>query len=533
MQTQQILNYFRASLPVVAIDSPSPEEYSVLEDIAINIAHILEMNLFSWNLADGLKQIKYSLEHGISFEDVDDYQVESDPILDTLSYIDSYSGKAIFVMIDLQHYLGADINRIDYAVIRKIKNLCFSLKRSYKRMILLGQGINISSEFDGLIHQVNNVLPTQEQIKEVSQECFNDFKNNNRIVDIDLDSEIGDRLIRTCQGLTIEEIRDALRMSAVADSGITENCINRIRDLKISKLQKLNVEFSEAPDVAVGGLDNLKQWINQRSKLFSAQVTNTKLPSPKGIMLVGVPGTGKSLVAKTIGQMWSIPILKLDMGNIFNSLVGESEKNMRNILSTAEAVAPCVLWMDEIEKGLAGASGGNDSGVSQRVFGQFLTWMSEHKAPVFVVATSNDISSLPPELSRKGRFDEVFFVDLPTQAERVEILKLHLNRHDVNLSNRELQELAELTDNFSGAEIAGIVDDGAIASFDNNRYPEITVSDLIDAIKPTVPLAVREKDKISNLKAWAKSSARFATYQPEQKTVAKQQNKGSKQIQMI
>ena len=205
---------------------------------------------------------------------------------------------------------------------------------------------------------------------------------------------------------------------------------------------------------------------------------------------------------------------------------------MRQILTTAEAVAPCVLWMDEIEKALAGANGGNDSGVSQRVFGQFLTWMSEHKAPVFVVATANDISSLPPELSRKGRFDEVFFVDIPNNTERTEILKLHLKRHDVNLSALELEKLAELTENFSGAEIAGIVDDGAITSFDDDRYPEISFDDLQTAINATVPLAIREKEKISHLKAWAKSSARLATTNNE-KIKALPQSKGSKQIQMI
>jgi SpoVK/Ycf46/Vps4 family AAA+-type ATPase len=180
--------------------------------------------------------------------------------------------------------------------------------------------------------------------------------------------------------------------------------------------------------------------------------------------------------------MWSIPILKLDMGTIYNSLVGESEKNMRILLKTAEAVAPCVLWMDEIEKGLGGVSGSNDSGVSQRVFGQFLTWMSEHKAPVFVVATANDISSLPPELSRKGRFDEVFFVDLPTQRERIDILSVHLKRHDVAFNVQELDNLAILADNFSGAELAGIVDDGAIACFDDNRYPNICFNDIETAI---------------------------------------------------
>ncbi len=301
--------------------------------------------------------------------------------------------------------------------------------------------------------------------------------------------------------MTIEEIRDAIRLSAVADQGITENCYQRVSQLKINKLRKLQVEFSEPPDMAVGGLDNLKQWINQRSKLFSEQLSNSKLPSPKGIMLVGVPGTGKSLVAKTIGQMWSIPILKLDMGNIYNSLVGESEKNMRQLLKTAEAVAPCVLWMDEIEKGLAGSSGANDNGVSQRVFGQFLTWMSEHKAPVFVVATANDISSLPPELSRKSRFDEIFFVDLPHQAERSEILALHLTRHDVILTDQELEALAQLADNFSGAELAGIVDDVAIACFDDDRYPNIQYEDIERAIKSTVPLAIREKEKIAGLRA--------------------------------
>lgn len=534
MNTSQLTNLFRASLPIVAIDSPVAEEQSIIEQIVQDVAIPLNMNVFTWDLAEGLKQIKYSPEKGISKEDVENYSVDNDPIMDTFTYIEEYCGKAIFIMVDLQYYIGSDSSRIDYAIVRKIKNLCFTLKRSFKRMILLGQGINLSAEFDGLIHELGNELPTQETIKSVITECLNDLANNGGwIIDLDINSSDGERIVRASQGLTIEEIRDAVRLCAVADGGISNDSYRRISELKINKLMKLNVEFSNAPEVEVGGLDNLKQWLNQRSKLFSAQVNNSKLPSPKGIMLVGVAGCGKSLVAKTIGQMWSIPILKLDMGTIYNSLVGESEKNMRQLLKTAEAVAPCVLWMDEIEKGLGGANGSNDSGVSQRVFGQFLTWMSEHKAPVFVVATANDITSLPPELSRKGRFDEVFFVDLPTQSERIDILSLHLKRHDVTLDVQELENLSLLADNFSGAELAGIVDDSAIACFDNNRYPNITYQDIETAIKATVPLAVREKDKINTLKAWAKSSARFASQPVTQPIKQVKNTKGSKQIQMI
>lgn len=530
MKTQQISNYFRASIPVVAIESPSPEEQSVIESIIVNVAIPLKMNVFVWNLGSGLQQVNYSHENGIIYEEVDDFEVSTDPILDTLNYIGNHNQKAIFILVDLQPYIGADPNRVDYAVIRKIKNLCFSLKNSYTRMILMGQGMNISNEFDGLVQHLNNELPNQEIIKETIREVSKDLTDSGYTAHIDLNTNEGERLIRACQGLTIEEIKDAMRISIISDGNIN---YQNISDMKIQKLQKMNVEFCEAPDVGVGGLGNLKEWLHLRSKLFSAQVTNTKLPSPKGIMLVGVPGTGKSLIAKTIGQMWSIPILKLDMGSIYNSLVGESEKNMRQLLKTAEAVAPCVLWMDEIEKGLSGASGGNDSGVSQRVFGQFLTWMSEHKAPVFVVATANDISSLPPELSRKGRFDEVFFVDLPHPQERIEILTLHLNRHDVKLKQQELAEIAKTLENYSGAEIAGIVDDGAIASYSDNRYPKITIQDLQKAISSTVPLAEREKEKIKALRNWAVERARFASVKEEQPKQKISPQRGSKQIQMM
>lgn len=543
MNTAKLTNYFRASIPVVSVESPVAEEQSIIEQITTDVGIPLNMNVFTWDLADGLKQVKYNADKGISKEDIDDFTVENDPILDTLSYIEQYVGKAIFILVDLHVYLGTDSNRTDYTTIRKIKNMCFSLKRSYKRVVLLGQGMSLSNEFDGLIQELTNELPTQEMIKTVIKESLKDLSDNGWSIKLDMEN-INDKIIRASQGLSIEEIRDAIRMCAVADGEVSDESYKRISELKINKLSKLNVEFSNAPDVEVGGLDNLKQWLNQRSKLFSAQVSNPKLPSPKGIMLVGIPGTGKSLVAKTIGQMWSIPILKLDMGAIYNSLVGESEKNMRQLLKTAEAVAPCVLWMDEIEKGLGGASGGNDSGVSQRVFGTFLTWMSEHKAPVFVVATANDISSLPPELSRKGRFDEVFFVDLPTHQERIDILSVHLNRHDTIFSIQELDNLAQLADNFSGAELAGIVDDGAITCFDDDRYPNLTYSDIEKAIISTVPLATREKDKINSLKSWAKSSARFASsavtsdnpnsvINSPNKSKTTKSSKGSKEVQML
>jgi len=255
----------------------------------------------------------------------------------------------------------------------------------------------------------------------------------------------------------------------------------------------------------------LKEWLRKRRAALSQEARAFGLPAPKGVLLLGVQGTGKSLSAKAIANLWNLPMLRLDVGRVFGSLVGASEANMRAAIRTAEAVAPCILWIDELEKGFAGVqgSGVSDSGTTARVFATFLTWMQDKRAPVFVVATANDVSQLPPELLRKGRFDEIFFIDLPTAAEREQIFAIHLRKRGRDPQQYDLRRLAAATESFSGAEIEQVVVAGLFTAFDAGR--ELTTDDMLEEASHTVPLAVMMREEIEELRTWAQLRTRPAS----------------------
>jgi len=255
----------------------------------------------------------------------------------------------------------------------------------------------------------------------------------------------------------------------------------------------------------------LKEWLSKRALAFSDRARQFGLPEPKGLLLLGVQGAGKSLIAKAISSQWRLPLLRLDLGSLFSGLVGSSEQNMRTALQLAESVSPCLLWLDELEKGLAGAASSHlsDAGTTARVFGSFLTWMQEKTAPVFVVATANDISILPPEALRKGRFDEIFFIDLPNHNERRDIFFIHITKRGRDPQKFDLDLLARLSENFSGAEIEQAVISALYDAFEDNR--NLTDEDIATAIKNTIPLAQTMENQVSALRGWARTHARPAS----------------------
>jgi SpoVK/Ycf46/Vps4 family AAA+-type ATPase len=267
----------------------------------------------------------------------------------------------------------------------------------------------------------------------------------------------------------------------------------------------------------IGGLENLKKWLEKRAQSWSEQARKYNIPAPRGVLITGLPGCGKSLTAKTVSTSWNVPLLRLDMGAVFSGLVGSSERNMRTVIQTAESMAPCVLWIDEIEKAFSGVGSSGDSGTATRLFGTFLTWMQEKEKFVFVVATANNIDFLPPELMRKGRFDEIFFVDLPTRAERKIIIDIHLKKRlthpdvigKLKLDDSFIDPLVERTEGFTGAEIEQVVISGLFEAFSENRA--ITIDDFITAIENTVPLVVTQSEKIRAIREWANVRAVSAT----------------------
>ena len=507
----RLLNYFKASLTIAALDNPSPEELSAVESIAA-IADTLNAACYTFDVVSLFRAVTVDPQAGVSFETPKfNFDSVNDPIADAIEFIRAYEGKAIFVLCDVHKYIDpSDQSRFDNTLVRRIKTLAFELKQSHKRVVLLGQGITLPDDLHGIVQELSNSLPNAIEIQKAIAQTLSDLESYPDWTR-DLDESGLKRLVRASQGLTLTEIADLLRLAVVRDRRIDLNTADILNQAKMHKLRKLKVEFSEPPTVSVGGLDLLKKWLVSRTKRFQQYETNER-PAPKGMMLVGIAGTGKSMIAKAIGHQWGIPILSVDFGAIYSSLVGDSEANLRRLLEVSEAIAPCVLLIDEVDKAMGGMKSSNDSGVSQRLLGKLLTWMQEKQTPVFVCCTANDISGLPPEFTRKGRFDEIFFVDLPNKDARKEIIQAHAQKYsgiEFNCTPENLETLASITKDFSGAEIAAAVDE-AISVADDNDANEIGYGDLENAIRETKPLAYRNPELVTALRTWASVSARPA-----------------------
>jgi SpoVK/Ycf46/Vps4 family AAA+-type ATPase len=431
-----------------------------------------------------------------------------------LEYIENSKENAIFVLKDFHYYLDdANLTMIEGAlsVRRKLRDLVISLKKSFKTVIFLSPVLKIPSELEKDIVVYDIPLPSYNEIELVLDKLISDVNNSNNL-NINIESDLKERFIKSAQGLTYTEISNVYKKAIVNDKKFTEDDISLIINEKKQILRKTGLlEYYEVNEKFgnVGGLSGLKQWLKKRSVAFSDNARKFGLPEPKGILLLGVQGCGKSLVSKAISALWKLPLLRFDVGSIFGSYIGQSEENMRKALKTAESLSPCILWMDEIEKGLSGAGGGgSDSGVTQRVFGSFITWMQEKSNPVFIIASANSIENLPPELLRKGRFDEIFFVDLPTFDERIEIIKIHIKKRNRDIDKFNINEIAEASEGFSGAEIEEAVISSLYDAFYEKR--DITTEDIVKAVKETVPLSKTMAEKITHLRNWAKLRARPA-----------------------
>ena len=355
-------------------------------------------------------------------------------------------------------------------------------------------------------------LPSEQQIRQILDDKIK-LNTESKVLTVDLGDDALERLAKAALGLTAFEADQAFAKAMVDDNHLSAGDVAIVQQEKgqiVRKSGVLEMVTSTVKLSDVGGLGNLKTWLTKRSGSWLDEAQLYGLPAPKGVLVTGVPGCGKSLTAKAMASAWSLPLIRLDIGRIFGGLVGESEQNMRSALKTAEAVAPCVMWIDEIEKGFAaGASGTGDSGTSARVFGTFLTWMQEKTSAVFVMATANNISLLPPEFLRKGRFDEIFFIDLPTTVERKMIFSLHVTARlkagpalgDLVVDDGLTDALAALTEGYSGAEIEQSVISACFDAFDGRRA--LTSDDLQRAITNTVPLSVTQAEQIAALRAWA------------------------------
>lgn len=490
----------RARYPLLYIVAVEEEP---VEEVLLEVAAISrpERKMLVWDLVRGW----------------DDNNADKGSVMGALNRIAKTSAQenTIFVLRDLHFILKNPHSDKNAPVVRELKNLTRELKRSRKTLLLTSHTLELPAEFSEEVTVIDFPLPNVQEINYLIEQLVVPEK-------LKVTGLAREQLVKACQGLSRARIQRVLAKALAAKQQVDEEDIDGVLEEKKQSIRQTGIlEFFTAQESlkSVGGLENLKQWVRMRQDAFTEEARRFGIPNPKGMLLVGIQGTGKSLSAKTIAHEWRLPLLRLDTGRLFGGIVGESESRVRQMIQLAEAMAPCVLWIDEIDKAFGNITGGadGDSGTSRRVFGTLITWMQEKTSPVFIVATANNVQILPAELLRKGRFDEIFFLNLPTEAERQEIFKVHLQRlRPSRLREFDLAMLAQSAKDFSGAEIEQVLVDGMHRAFfekgaDGQRR-DFTTLDILRSIEETVPLAAIARDQIEALKLWAaEAGARTAS----------------------
>ena len=466
---------------------------TVLEDVARG--HGKE--LWTWSVTGGLARVQGGR--------TDPAGRHREPF-EALAAIERLEAPAIVALKDFHPYLG------DAGVVRRLRELAFHLKGTFKTVCLVSPTLSIPPELEKEVTVIDVPLPSVRELYGLLRDIVAVIRKGGK-VQVDLDRDKALQLVQAARGLTLSEAENAFAKAVVADQRLSEADVRLILEEKKQVIRKSGLlEYQEAGELLadVGGNEGLKEWLARRAGSFSDSARRFGLPEPKGLLLLGVQGCGKSLTAKAVASGWGLPLLRLDMGRIFSGLIGSSEENMRKAIRVAESVAPVVLWIDEIEKGLSGlsSSGQVDGGVGSRVFGTFLTWLQEKSAPVFVIATANRIDGLPPELLRKGRFDEIFFVDLPRAKDREQIFAIHLRKRRRDPAAFDLPHLARLAEGFSGAEIEAAVVSGLYDAF--AAGVDLAQAHVEQAVGETRPLSRTMREDIGRLRAWARDRTRPA-----------------------
>lgn len=490
--TSELALFLKARYPIIYITTVEEDrvEYIIRKNVKTN----LNRSIYSWDFVDGYTNNPNN--EGFA---------KRNP-LQALELVErlNLETPALFLLKDFHRFLT------DLSISRKLRNISRILKLQPKTIIIIGSDVTIPKELQELITVLQFQLPLEE---EISQELT-------RLIDslnIEVDAELFENLTRACQGLSLERIRRVLSKIIAIYKTIDNNSISILLSEKkqiISQTEILEYCSVHEKITNLGGLNNLKDWLNKRKTAFSIQASNYGLPTPRGLLLIGIQGTGKSLTAKAIANDWQLPLLKLDVGKLFGGIVGESESRLRQMINLAETISPCILWIDEIDKAFTNTDSKGDSGTSNRVLATFISWLSEKTKPVFVISTANNIDLLPLEIIRKGRFDEIFFLDLPKLDEREEIFKIHLQEFRPNSwKSFDSTKLAQLSESFSGAEIRQSIIEGMYQAFYEKR--EITTEDICLALKEFVPLANLESSQMAKLQNWAVSGQiRLASSKP-------------------
>lgn len=490
----QIRNYIQAGYPAVYL--VSSEEQRVEAELA-SIAKELGFKLNIWSLTTGVIELETGATRGGQ---------------DTVEAMDVFAGldeKSLLVCRDFHMFL-ADPNPL---LFRKIKDVLAVAKTKNRVLIIVGCQLKLPPELEKEIVVVEFSLPDRDTLKQVlSGLATSAGKELNGHTEAILDA---------ASGLTVQEAENAFALSLIETKDFDPILIAREKAQAVKKSGILElVDVKESLD-SIGGLDVLKGWLVKRRRAFSKEAKAYGLPTPKGLLMTGIPGTGKSLTAKATASNFGVPLLRLDAGRLFGGLVGQSEANIRSVIKISEAIAPCVLWLDEVEKGLSGSrsSGMTDGGTAARVFGSFISWMQEKTAPVFVVATANDVTQLPPELLRKGRWDDLFFVDLPNEDERKEIWNIQIAKHGRDPKDFDIRMHAKSTAGLTGSEIEAVFVDALYRAFDAEMEPtDLTIAEVLTDF---VPLSKTMAEQIRGLRDWAQGRARFATTPAKQSSQRK------------
>ncbi len=490
----------RAKYPILYILSAEERR---IEELLRHVASQRHKRLFAWTITEGLADIA-TLKPVI----VDGGAREPLQALETIA---GSKEPAIFVLKDFHPFLDTSRHPAENAVVvRKLRDLITQLKESPKTLVILSPVLIFPPELEKDVTVLDYSLPSRDELAAALDRVLRSANALERDLELALDDDQRDEIIRATQGLTCSEAENVFAKSLVMHRRLDLNVIVAEKQHLIQKSKVMEFFAASENFADVGGMGELKDWLRKRGLAFSERARRFGLPEPRGLLLLGVSGCGKSLMAKAVANQWHLPLLRLDMGRVFGELVGSSEQNIRQALKLAESVAACVLWLDEIDKGLAGSasSGRSDAGTAARVFGTFLTWLQEKTRPVFTVATANDIQALPPETLRKGRFDETFFVDLPILAERQEIWSIHLDKRNRPPQHFDLRRLAAATEGFTGAEIEQVIIAALYDAFDEGE--EVSMRHLLRNIEKTMPLSQTMRPQVEALRHWARLHARPA-----------------------
>jgi len=470
-----------ATILVVETDEET-RAVDMMKEIAIGRGS----SVFKWSVSVGLQRIDLLMDPQVHLREPDK----------VLGHIHSAQFEAIYILLDFHPYLQ------DPKIVRHLKELAQSMRSGNSRLVLISHDMTIPPEVRNMAVKTKLSLPDEAALLKIVQKeakAYASLPSNNRV---NTSTESLNRLVGHLKGLTHNDARSLARAAIADDGAITESDIPEVMRAKyrlLSDNELLGFDFETSNFSQLAGMLGLKKWLHQREKFFHQQGSKPGLDRPRGILLLGVQGCGKSVAAKAVAGIWKLPLLRMDFGSLYNKYIGETESNLRDALETAEVMSPCVLWIDELEKGIAVSD--NDDGTSRRILGTLLTWMAENEKPVFIVATSNDVQRLPPELIRKGRMDEVFFVDLPDEEVRREIFRIHADKRDIDSSVLDLDRLAQLSDGFSGSEIEQLVVSAFYAA--HSADDEVSTGLLIDEIGSTQPLSILMAEKIAALRQWA------------------------------